>query len=248
MKKITLFIGMFCVFGSAQAGLFEYHLWVKTQANNAQGGNDVVETIEQYQTPKAYNSYNTNYYTDSYYSTNSYQNSRYNEPYTQSYYDTISHNNGYYDYNDLKRSYEKELKNLEREADYIDDIKRDIKLNLSDLRKYNSQYYYDIKASLNSELHDLEYRERQVEDEIDELEDEIKDLKKNQGSWNNRYYNYYNDGNYFDSWSDSRYTNRYNNYYSDRGYYRYDRNAREYIPHWVNPDLEEIGDGHIYIR
>lgn len=234
---------MFLATQSAQAGLFEYHLGVETSTNNSHQSSDVVEQIN---TPSDFkyksDNYNSNYYTDSYYSNS------YNRPYEFSYYDHISHNNNYYNYSELKRFYEEELENLEWEADYIDDIKRDIKLNISDLKRYNSRYYYDIRISLNDELNHLEDREREVEDLIDEVEDEIDDLNDNRWNSNNRYYNYYNGLNYYDSWSNSRYDNRYGNYRYNRGYYRYDYDQKKYIPHWVNPDLEDIDDGHIYIR
>lgn len=255
MKKIILFIGILCLYNSASAWLFEYHLWVDTPSNASSSEGDTIESIDGYQEIEIYSqtyssSYNSNYYTNSSYNSSNYytelySNSSYNRPYTESYYDNISHSNGYYSYSELKNYYEDRLDDLEDEADYIDDIKRDIKLSLSDLKKYNSRYYYDIKANLNAELDNLEEREVQVENMIDDIEDEIDDLEDNRGNSNSKYYN---SGTYFDSWSNSYYDNRYNNYYYDRNYYNYDSDSWEYIPHWVNPDLEAVDNGYIYIR
>ncbi len=178
--------------------------------------------------------------------------------YTPSYYDIISKGNGYYGYEQLRDYYQSEQRKLEREARFIDDLKRDIKLNIRDLKKYNSRYYNDIKNSLNRELDIIEDREAEVERLIKDLEKEIKNLKKNKSRSKSKYYNYYNAGTYFDSWhdrnsyyyrdhSDRNYYD-YDDYYYNRNYYKYDYNKGEFIPHWVNPDLKPIKDGHIYVR
>jgi len=99
---------------------------------------------------------------------------------------------------------------------------------------------------------------------IDELEDDIKNLKRNKNSnyknKNSYYYDYHNTGNYFDSWYENLpYRNYYkdNSYYyntrsynrRDQGYYYYDNSfGWTYKPGWVNPDLEKVKDGRVYIR
>jgi hypothetical protein len=270
MKKIAIFIAVFCFSASVQAGLFEYHLGVSTPSN-ALSNADTVETVEQYQVPKYKTTYSNAYQgNDSRYLDNSldhfYRNNTYfpqsndhnnsldhlyrnNTYFPQSNDRNIVYNNEFYRYDDIKDVLEDDLERLEREDDMINDIKREIKDEIRRLNKYSGSYYRDLKNQLEDNYDDLQDREGDVDEMINDLEDEIRRLSKYKGNSKSSNYNYYYNKDYYDSWS-GLYNNRYDYYsnYNNRAYYKYDYDNNKYIPHWVNPDLTPIGEGHIYIR
>lgn len=238
MKKIALFIACICIVPSVSAGLFEYNV-----VENPSVGVEKQLVIPGYSnTNSGYNSYKNTYKktTTTAYYTQPYSYTKYP---SRSYYNDLRATNGYYDYTELKRELEAELKRLERRAEDIDDAKRDIILDIRRYKSYGSNRYYDIRRQLEDELDHLEDEERYVEDMIDDLEDEIKDLRKYRNT--KTYYHY--DGRHY---NDSPYYN--GKYYRGKykkGYYYYDRDfGYSYQPSWVNPHLEEVKDGRIYVK
>jgi hypothetical protein len=249
MKKIAIFIAIFCFSASAQAWLFEYHLGVQTPTNSTGGGNDVVE---QLQTPTgstyARSTHNSNYYSNSHYNYSdsctdwTLGNRRPSCDYSIWYH---SDQGSFYKKQDLINRLEDELDIIEDELDYIDDRMRELRADIRTAKRYITHYYKNLREHLEDELDFLEDKKDEWEDREDDIKDEIRKVRNMHSTSRSYYYDYYGT-NYTYNAHNYRYDD--SSYYNNRNYYRYDYDSGTYIPHWVNPDLKSVNDGHIYIR
>ena len=261
MKKIIIFsLITIALISHADAGLFEYYLGNETKTNASKAESvDAVETIN-YTHPNSvsekpwhasyskYNSYTHIYpYSDTKYDWtygNFRQSRRY---YTNNVYDY----NGFYKCDDLQRNLEDERKNLEREADYIDDIIDDLKDRLRDAKRYTTSYYRDLRRQLEKDIDDLEDRADYIEDLESDIKKEIREIKNDctYSSDSHAYYFDYYGNNYYDksyNYDNYFYYNRYGN---NNSYIKYENDSyySEYQP-WVNTNLKPVKDGRIYIN
>lgn len=244
MKKYIIILLAFFSVSSAHAGIFEYYLGEQTTSNADNSSSaDVIEQINVNITP-AQDSY---YHTSPRSTTSSYVSDTIRERYPYNTYDTDSYvSNGYYVYTELEKMLEDESYKLDRELDYIEDEKDDIKDTLRDIRNYNTRYYRELSKDLDNELQYLQKQEEYLEDIQEKLKDHLSDLRKNK-NYNSKSHYYYNGNSIHRS---SYYTYDEKNYYRNHSHdYDYYYDKRRYrVPHWVNQDLKEVQDGRIYIK
>jgi len=238
MRILAIIITILLSFSTASAGLFEYHLTGQGVSNATSSERaDAVESIHP-NSVKNKDSFISN--SKQYYN---YSDTRYDWTYgnvrqSREYYHSTNPNSyNFYRKNDLIELLEAEVDDIKREER---DIKREIEDTedeLRDLRNVSSRYYTNMREDLEHELEYLEDVEDELQDIRKEIQNEIRDIKRDNTSRfdTSYYYNYYGSNNY----------NR-SNYYS-RGYnyhrYNYDR-----TPSWVNPELEDVKEGRVWIR
>ena len=258
MRKIIILLAIMFSVSSANAGLFEYYLGEETKSNvKTDSQADVVEKIDVKITPAYQSSYNS--YDYGYNRYDRYTGGVTNEVYYRYPYQTYDSDkyirNGYYAFSQLENELENEAHRLDEELEDIEDRKDDIKEDLRDLRDFRSPYYVDLREELEDELQYLQEREEYLEDLEEDIKDDLKDLRKNKNYRTSRYY--YNGSYVYRSYY-------YNDYYRDRDYYYdndyyydddyyydyYYHNGKKYRrkPRWVNPNLEDVDDGRIYIK
>lgn len=243
MKQIlvSLVISLLLISGT-HAGLFEYHMngTLDSHVKNTVKDADVIESIPGTSSgipasPKY--SYRTSYYHDEVLPFWEYDYTYGNSG--RSYYEYIAEKDGFYRYEDLEDMLKDAIRELEDEAEYIDDRKVEIKTQLSHIKGSSSSYYRATKYSLEQEYDFLEDREVEVETLVKDTKKDLKKLQADKNSYSRgHYYHYYDDYGYYNSYYDR----------NDRRYYRDWYRDYESTPSWLNPDLEEVRDGHIYVR
>ncbi len=261
MKRYFLCILLTVFFTAhANAGIFEYYLWAPTQ--QTQPDPDTIESLNIESTPtRVYNTWDRYHKGEYYWYNGNYIDPIYSQPVYvgESYYDYIRHKNGYYSCYDISRILSDELRNLTRERDDIDDTKRYLKQQISDLKRYTPPYYRDTIRDIERQIDILEDRERYVEDRIDEVQREKRNVKNCRDDayyyhGPDRYSNLYYADYYDEEYCFFEYDNEYYPpiwYYS--GWYYTSGSWHEicrYPPNWVNPDLNnwQQDGGYIYIR
>ena len=110
-----------------------------------------------------------------------------------------------------------------------------MKDRIQDAKRYTTSYYRNLRERLEDDLEALEDRKEDIKNRIDDIKDELKDLQREgRSSRYSLYYDYY--GSRYYDYDDYDYCTRYSDCSDDR------------IPYWVNPDLQPVNDGHIYIK
>jgi len=232
MRFLLAVILCFSAFSSTHAGLFEYYLTGEWVSNTTV--NEYADTIESIHPNNVKNK-------PSYTANTHYRDTRYDWTYgnlrispSRDYRKTYISSGNFYKRNDLVDILEDELDFLEDEAKSISRAIDRVEDDIKDAKRFTSRYYRDLRDDLEDELEYLKEREDDIKDLRKDLKSEIRSVKNNtKHQRNSRYYNYYND----------LYDNRYDRGYYNRYDYYYDRS-----PSWVNPDLEDVKQGRIYIR
>jgi hypothetical protein len=250
MKKLSVLILMFFVsLSQAQAGLFEYHMNGSLKWFTQSDAPDIIETLEvqptySYDLNKTWGYLNTYWL---YRNTNSYSQS----------YKTVQQNifaNDYY--KSQTNNFQNDFTRLKSEKQFL--VKQEAALNvqLINISWKNTNYYRDLRYQLNQERDYVVARQKQLQKIMDDIEYQ-----------SNRNYNssYYYNTQWTRIYSASE-TTLYNNNprlcysYSEYNEYRYQDSSytqncygTKYVdysqtPSWVNPDLQDVKNGRIYIK
>lgn len=155
-----------------------------------------------------------------------------------------------------------ELRRFRNEQNFIQDRKDEIYRELRDLDSHTSRYAKELERKLQKEYSYLEDREEELDEKIDEITKDINEYEDDTRISYDYYYNDYGQRVYYEtkrnknysSFYDTQYyscyesSSRYDDCYYNSRYYDDTYYNRYLNKKWVNEDLEEVKDGHIYIR